>query len=208
MLSRSVFCGVLPGWGWSGRMEDAVLHGCIPVILQDGVHAPWETHLDWRRYALRLPRAQMPELLHLLRAISPSRRQRMQAALADVWPRFAYLDVVVQEERRARTAYEADGFAPGDARSIWSRAAEAHAARDATATLLDALDARLERARPQREASSSPATAVGRTVDSSGGSDLLACVSDVHGAHRGRPPPSDVGMGPRFENRVINGWRI
>ena len=33
-LSSSTFCGVLPGWGWSGRMEDAVLHGCIPVIMQ------------------------------------------------------------------------------------------------------------------------------------------------------------------------------
>ena len=43
MLGRSRFCGVLPGWGWSGRFEDAVLHGCIPVVLQDGIHVPWET---------------------------------------------------------------------------------------------------------------------------------------------------------------------
>ena len=33
-LSRSVFCGVLPGDGWSGRMEDSILQGCIPVIIQ------------------------------------------------------------------------------------------------------------------------------------------------------------------------------
>jgi len=33
-LASSVFCGVLPGDGWSGRMEDSVLQGCIPVIIQ------------------------------------------------------------------------------------------------------------------------------------------------------------------------------
>ncbi|GLI62594.1 hypothetical protein VaNZ11_005131, partial [Volvox africanus] len=30
MLARSTFCFVLPGDGWSPRLEDAVLHGCIP----------------------------------------------------------------------------------------------------------------------------------------------------------------------------------
>ena len=43
LLATSTFCGVLPGWGWSGRMEDSILHGCIPVVLQDGIDAPWET---------------------------------------------------------------------------------------------------------------------------------------------------------------------
>jgi len=33
-LSKSRFCGVFPGDGWSGRLEDSVLHGCIPVIIQ------------------------------------------------------------------------------------------------------------------------------------------------------------------------------
>lgn len=33
-LASSLFCGVLPGDGWSGRMEDSILQGCIPVIIQ------------------------------------------------------------------------------------------------------------------------------------------------------------------------------
>lgn len=33
-LSSSVFCGVFPGDGWSGRMEDSILQGCIPVVIQ------------------------------------------------------------------------------------------------------------------------------------------------------------------------------
>ena len=32
-LLRSRFCLVLPGDGWSPRAEDAVLHGCIPVVV-------------------------------------------------------------------------------------------------------------------------------------------------------------------------------
>ena len=35
-LASSLFCGVLPGDGFSARMEDAMLHGCIPVIVQVG----------------------------------------------------------------------------------------------------------------------------------------------------------------------------
>ena len=37
-LSKSRFCGVLPGDGWSGRMEDSILNGCIPVIIQVPSH--------------------------------------------------------------------------------------------------------------------------------------------------------------------------
>jgi hypothetical protein len=33
LLSSSIFCLVIPGDGWSARMDDATLHGCIPVII-------------------------------------------------------------------------------------------------------------------------------------------------------------------------------
>ena len=33
-LASSIFCGVMPGDGWSGRMEDSILQGCIPVVIQ------------------------------------------------------------------------------------------------------------------------------------------------------------------------------
>ena len=39
LLSRSKFCLVAPGDGWSARVEDAALHGCVPVVIMDGVHA-------------------------------------------------------------------------------------------------------------------------------------------------------------------------
>lgn len=37
LLSRARYCLVLPGDGWSPRMEDAVTHGCVPVVIMDGV---------------------------------------------------------------------------------------------------------------------------------------------------------------------------
>ena len=36
LLSSSIFCLVIPGDGWSARMDDATLHGCIPVIIMVG----------------------------------------------------------------------------------------------------------------------------------------------------------------------------
>ncbi|KAG4130081.1 hypothetical protein ERO13_D09G120900v2 [Gossypium hirsutum] len=35
-IANSTFCAVLPGDGWSGRMEDSILQGCIPVVIQSG----------------------------------------------------------------------------------------------------------------------------------------------------------------------------
>ncbi|PNH05223.1 putative glucuronosyltransferase [Tetrabaena socialis] len=37
LLARSNFCFVLPGDGYSPRLEDSILHGCIPIIIMDGV---------------------------------------------------------------------------------------------------------------------------------------------------------------------------
>ena len=34
LLARSVFCLVLPGDGFSARAADAILHGCLPVVIQ------------------------------------------------------------------------------------------------------------------------------------------------------------------------------
>ena len=42
------------GDGFSGRAEDSVLHGCIPVVIMDNVHAVLESILDWDRFGLRV----------------------------------------------------------------------------------------------------------------------------------------------------------
>ena len=35
-------------------MEDAILHGCVPVVIMDGVHAVWEPQLDWPSFSVRV----------------------------------------------------------------------------------------------------------------------------------------------------------
>ena len=45
---------LLTGDGWSGRAEDAVLHGCVPVVIMDGVHVVFESALDWPSFSVRI----------------------------------------------------------------------------------------------------------------------------------------------------------
>ncbi|KAK2080888.1 hypothetical protein QBZ16_000742 [Prototheca wickerhamii] len=37
LMASSVFCLAIIGDGWTTRVEDAMLHGCIPVLIMDGV---------------------------------------------------------------------------------------------------------------------------------------------------------------------------
>ncbi|CAN6454174.1 unnamed protein product [Victoria cruziana] len=68
-LSRSTFCGVFPGDGWSGRMEDSILHGCVPVVIQDGVFLPYENVLNYDSFAVRIHEDEIPNLIKILRVI-------------------------------------------------------------------------------------------------------------------------------------------
>jgi hypothetical protein len=81
-------CPYPSGDGWSPRAEDAVLHGCVPVVIMDGVHAVFESILDWGSFSLRVPESQLEQLPELLLAVTPERLQAMQAALARVWHRW------------------------------------------------------------------------------------------------------------------------
>jgi hypothetical protein len=50
-------------------MEDAILHGCIPVIIQDNVHLPFETILDYDSFSVRIDEGAASHLPHILKAI-------------------------------------------------------------------------------------------------------------------------------------------
>jgi hypothetical protein len=205
MLSRSVFCGVMPGWGWSGRFEDAVLHGCIPVILQDEIDAPFDTVLDWRTYALRVPRAQMHTMLERLLAIPERQRLRMQAILDRVWPRFTYAGVVEAEHQRA----SAEGRKPGPGIKLGR-----HARGDAVATLLTELKARLHQRRLRKHAEDGTAglsfPSVAANGMTAGGCEVSKSGVDVS------PKLSDGIMATLntsvmrtdFHGRTVNGWVI
>eukprot|EP00775_Hariotina_reticulata_P004291 gene4291-4543_t len=64
-LASSKYCLVAPGDGWSPRAEDAILHGCIPVVVMDEVHAVYESIIDWDAFSVRVAEKQL-EVYYLL----------------------------------------------------------------------------------------------------------------------------------------------
>lgn len=47
------------GDGWSGRAEDSILHGCIPVVIMDDVDPVFATALQWERFSIRVKEVRM-----------------------------------------------------------------------------------------------------------------------------------------------------
>ncbi|PSC72923.1 exostosin-like glycosyltransferase [Micractinium conductrix] len=90
LLASSVFCLVIMGDGWTARMEDAMLHGCIPVVIMDDVEVAFETVLDLSDVMLRVPQSDLEQLPAILSGVPEERREEMRARLARVWHRYSY----------------------------------------------------------------------------------------------------------------------
>ncbi|GIL74998.1 hypothetical protein Vretifemale_4847 [Volvox reticuliferus] len=90
LLSRSLFCIVAAGDGWSARMEDAVLHGCIPVIIIDNVHVVFESIVQVDAFTVRIDEAQLPMIVDILQAIPERKVRAKQAHMGHVWHRYRY----------------------------------------------------------------------------------------------------------------------
>ncbi|KAK6941847.1 EGF-like domain, extracellular [Dillenia turbinata] len=105
-LASSVFCGVLPGDGWSGRMEDSILQGCIPVIIQDGIYLPYENVLNYESFAVRLLEDEIPNLMKILRGFNETEIQFKLANVQKIWQRFLYRDSILLEAERQRAAFD------------------------------------------------------------------------------------------------------
>mmetsp|Transcript_31796 Transcript_31796/g.57774 ORF Transcript_31796/g.57774 Transcript_31796/m.57774 type:complete len:197 (+) Transcript_31796:4396-4986(+) len=102
-LARSKFCAVMPGDGFSARFEDAVLHGCIPVIIQDHVHVSFESILDIDSFSIRIPQSAVNEYLpYILLGISDEQVERMQRRLGSIQHRFVYGRGPMFRESRAQ----------------------------------------------------------------------------------------------------------
>ena len=145
-MLNSTFCAVLPGNGW-GHIEAPVMMGCIPVIVQDQILSPWEDVLDFSQFALRVPRAQLPDLPDILRRVPEARIRQLQRGLARVWERFTYSSLALAEVGRRCEA----GDCPSSRRNEAYLSHPALTGRDAVDTLMHVLKARLAK-RMQREA--------------------------------------------------------
>lgn len=90
LLTRSIFCPVLMGEGFTTRFEDSVMHGCIPVIIMDDVLGDFETVLRIEDFSLRVSFEDMAKLPDILLAVSQDDIKRMQSNLQNVWSRYIY----------------------------------------------------------------------------------------------------------------------
>lgn len=69
----------------------AVLVGCVPILIQDGVEMAFEETLPWHRFSLRLNFTDIPALPHILRLVPPAAVARMRRGLGCIWPRMVWL---------------------------------------------------------------------------------------------------------------------
>ncbi|KAI8471681.1 MAG: hypothetical protein J3K34DRAFT_506016 [Monoraphidium minutum] len=131
-LATSKYCLVVPGDGFSARAEDSLLHGCVPVIVMDGVHTLFETLLEWDLFSVRVRVTAIPLLPQILMAIPEDRYERMLRRVLRLMHRFTYLShpvlrAAARELANANRA--AAGGAPGGARrggaAPWGGAAPA-----------------------------------------------------------------------------------
>lgn len=104
-LGNSRFCGVFPSSGFTSDLEEAMRHGCIPVIVQDGIELPFQTLLDYNSFSIRLAEREIPKLVTTLKAISSKRGSAMQRVVAAVWQRLSYHSLHSQEARRQQERY-------------------------------------------------------------------------------------------------------
>ncbi|KAJ3674017.1 hypothetical protein LUZ60_006009 [Juncus effusus] len=107
-ISRAVFCGVLPGDGWSGRMEDSVMNGCIPVIIQDGIFLPYENVLNYESFAVRILEDDIPKLVTILKGYNETEIEHMLSNVRKIWQRFLYKDSILLEAKRQRKLFSQD----------------------------------------------------------------------------------------------------
>ena len=64
-----------------------MLHGCIPVVVMDQVHAVFESILDWDSFSVRVSQASVKDLPQILQSIPADKVQRMQRRVRQVWHR-------------------------------------------------------------------------------------------------------------------------
>lgn len=93
-MHKSVFClcpaGDTPS---SARLFDAIVSGCLPVIISDELELPFEGILDYRKIALFVSSSDALQpgwLINFLRSISPSQIRALQMNLAKYSRHFLY----------------------------------------------------------------------------------------------------------------------
>ena len=91
-MRQSVFCLAPLGHAtWTIRAFEALMLGCIPVIIADDSYLPFQRWLDWPRFSVLVAERDVSRLSFILRAIPPEKVAALQRNVRRVWRHLAYI---------------------------------------------------------------------------------------------------------------------
>uniref|UniRef100_A0A6U2FL05 Exostosin GT47 domain-containing protein n=1 Tax=Chlamydomonas euryale TaxID=1486919 RepID=A0A6U2FL05_9CHLO len=80
-LRSARFCLAPTGGGHGHRQVLVAFAGCVPLLIGDFVHQPFEPELDWARFSVSARQADIPTLHETLSAITPAAHAALRSAL-------------------------------------------------------------------------------------------------------------------------------
>lgn len=90
-LRDSDFCICPLGYAtWSPRLVQAILTGCIPIIIADNTDHPFESLIDYTKFAIIIPEIDVSTILQVVQRVSPSELYKMRKNMVAVWKLFIY----------------------------------------------------------------------------------------------------------------------
>ncbi|KAG2495916.1 hypothetical protein HYH03_006153 [Edaphochlamys debaryana] len=81
-MKESTFCIAPTGEGWGIRLAEAMVTGCVPVIVQDHVYqALWDV-LPYEDFSIRISRSELHDIVNILDDVKPAELERLRAGVA------------------------------------------------------------------------------------------------------------------------------
>ncbi len=81
-LVSHTFCLSPAGGGYTLRSVQALIMGCIPVLVGDGLHQPFQPELDWGKFSIRVAERDIPRMHEVLALIDDNTVRVMQVRSA------------------------------------------------------------------------------------------------------------------------------
>ncbi|PSC74977.1 exostosin-like glycosyltransferase [Micractinium conductrix] len=76
-LRASKFCLAPYGFGYGMRLPQALISGCVPVIIQDHVFVPYQDILSYEDFSIRLSNDDLPHIREILKGVSEEQYRQL-----------------------------------------------------------------------------------------------------------------------------------
>ncbi|KAG1660173.1 hypothetical protein FOA52_005273 [Chlamydomonas sp. UWO 241] len=83
LYNTTKFCLAPHGSGFGIRLSLAMVHGCIPVVIQDHVYQPFEDVIPYDEMSVRVAKADIPDLVSILRSVTSAEESAMRLRMAN-----------------------------------------------------------------------------------------------------------------------------